>query len=154
MKTRKFLLGFDLAFQVILFSVAIFSGLGMVVSSGGTVIFLGMALLALGGWQLGSGVIMGIILKDNLRAKYFFASVVYLMMISGVERLSLKFGEYTEIFLGSVFIAIIPLCIAFWYLRLTNSTLEKLNKLGDVVKYPDDLEDVLDSEEVFKSIDG
>ncbi|MFK8005109.1 MAG: hypothetical protein AB8H03_02005 [Saprospiraceae bacterium] len=154
MKTRKILLNVDLVIQGLLIFAATSLTFGTLVSTGESVIFLGFVLLGLGGWQLGSGVIMGIILKDNLRAKYFFGSVAYLIMISGVGSLSLKFGKYTEIFLGSAFIVIIPLCIAFWYLRLTNSTLEKLNKLGDVVKYPDDLEDVLDSEEIFKPIEN
>ena len=153
MKTQKFLLNIDIFIQFILIFITSFLALGTLISTGESAIFLGLSLLALGGWQLGSGVIMGIILKDELRAKYFIGSVVYLIMISGVSNLSLKFGKYTEIFLSSVFIVIIPLCIAIWYLRLTNSTLEELNKLGDVVKYPDDLEDVLDSEEIFRPIE-
>ena len=153
MKTRKILLGIDLVIQGILIFVTSFTALGTLASAGEFAIFLGFALLALGGWQLGSGVIMGIILKDNLRAKYFVGSVFYLIMISGAGSLSLKLGKYMEIFLSSVFIAIIPLCIAFWYLRLTNASIEKLDKLGDVVEIPDDLEDILDSEEIFKSIE-
>ena len=135
MKTRKFLLRIDLVIQATLFFVTSLMALGTLVSSGESAILLGLALLALGGWQLGSGLIMGIILKDELRGRYLFGSVVYLLIISGVSSLSLKLGKYSEIFLSSVFIAIIPLCIAFWYLRLTNSTLEKLDKLGDVVRY-------------------
>jgi len=150
MKTQKILLNVDLVIQGLLIFATTFLALGTLVSTGESAIFLGFALLGLGGWQLGSGVIMGIILKDNLRAKYFFGSVAYLIIISGVGSLSLKFGKYTEIFLGSIFIVIIPLCIAFWYFNLTKSALEKLNQLGEVVKYPDDLENVLDSDEIFK----
>ena len=152
MRTQKILLRIDLAIQAILFFVTSLTALGTLVSSGESAILLGFALLALGGWQLGSGVIMGIILKDNLRVKYLIGSVVYLLIISGVGSLSLKLGKYSEIFIGSVFIVIIPLCIAFWYLRLTNSTLAKLNALGEVVEIPADFEDVLDSEEIFKNI--
>jgi len=147
------LLTIDLIFQGILFLGTVIAAFGTLVTGGDMGIFLGYGLLFLGGWQLGSGVIMGIILKDNLRAKYFFGSVLYLIMIVGLGNLLLSGGKFAEIFFGSVFITIIPLMIASWYLRLTNSTLNKLNEFDDVAANPEEYENILDSEEIFKPIE-
>ena len=52
------------------------------VSQGALGMILGYMLFFLGVWQLGSGVIIGIVLRDGKRAEYFFASIAYLVSIN------------------------------------------------------------------------
>lgn len=152
MRTRKILLNIDLLFQVILFFGAVGSALLTAASGGLMFAFFVFAILLLGLWQMTSGVIMGIILKDNLRAKYFFASIFYWILIITLGQLVFGLGGAIGVMFTMIFVVIIPLRAAFWYLKLTNLTLNKLNVLDDSVTNMDEFEDVLDSEEIFKPI--
>lgn len=150
MKTRKILLNFDFVIQTLLLFLAVASAFVTLVSKGDFGILLGYALLLLGGWQLGSGAIVGLMLRDRKRAMYFFGSITYLVLIRIFGDLIPKLNDTINITLISIFIVIIPLCIAFWYLRLTKSTIIELEKN---IEIPEDMRDVLDSEEIFKPLE-
>lgn len=149
MKARRILFKIDVFFQTILFFGAFSSGVLTAVTGGGTFIFFGLALFFLGAWQLGSGLIMGILLKDLVRIKYFFLSVIYVLFLMGIaDYFESQKGIAYSIFL-IVFVGIIPMAIAYWYMTWTTRTAqewkEKLKEINE-----EDLEDILDSGEFLR----
>ncbi len=150
MKTRKILLNVDLVIQGILILLAILGAITTAVTFGEAGIALGYALLLLGGWQLGSGVFMGIILRDEVRAKYFLGSVIYLLLIATFGDFLPKNNDHVWKIFGVIFIVIIPMLIAFWYFKLTKSTIKKIEMNIEV---PSEMKDILDSEEIFRPIE-
>lgn len=152
MRTRKFLLNVDLTIQNILFFGTILCGFLTGITIGAFGFFLLYFLLFLGIWQLASGVIMGFILEDGKRAKYFFGSIFYLTIIIAVSSVLNISNELLAKFLILIFYVLIPLLIAFWYLKLTSKSLTKIKNLENGIKIPEEMNDVLDSEEIFKPI--
>jgi len=150
MKTRKILLNVDLVIQSLLLFLAIASALGTMISKGAVGIILGYALLVLGGWQLGSGVIIGLMLSDRKRAEYVFWSIAYLCTIGVLGNLNPVSNGEMNMVLAFIFIAAIPLCIAYWYLKLTKNTIKKIET---AIEIPGEMKGILDSDEIFKPIE-
>lgn len=151
MRTRKFLLNVDLVIQTLLLFLAVASVFGTLASKGAFGIILGYVLFFLGAWQMGSGAIIGILLRDRKRAEYFFGSIVYLISIGVLGNLNpISIGEINMV-LAFIFIAAIPLWIAYWYWKLTKDIIEKLEI---EVEIPEEMRDVLDSEEIFRPIEN
>jgi len=144
----KTLLKIDSFIQTMLFFVSLILGLTSLATLGVTGFILGYSLLFLGAWQLLSGFLLTIILKDVNRLRYFLGSVVYvLLLILGVNLLN-SVKSSLALTLGFIFIVIIPMVIAYWYLRLTNKTLKEL-KTGQKKLTENEMESILDSEEVL-----
>ncbi len=140
----KTLLKIDTFFQTLLFYVTLGLGVITLISLGSTFIFLGCSLFFLGAWQLLSGLLWSISLKNINRLRYFLGSSAYvLLLISGSNILELE-----SIALGVIFVAAIPMMIAYWYLRLTNETLKEWDR-GRKRFTENEMENILDSEEVL-----
>ena len=91
-----------------------------------------------------SGLLWSISLKNINRLRYFLGSSAYvLLLISGSNILELE-----SIALGVIFVAAIPMMIAYWYLRLTNETLKEWDR-GRKRFTENEMENILDSEEVL-----
>lgn len=110
-----------------------------------------ITLPILGAWQLLSATITFSLLKDRRRKKYLLYSIAYL----GLMFLSVHFGDYIltdlgEFLIGVIFIPI-PFGIAIWYYLETTNTLKELEKKG-IVKMPESMNEILDSQEIFKTI--
>lgn len=153
MKTRKILVNVDFYVQMFLFIVAAASGLFALIEMDMFILLFGAVLFVLGFWQVMSALILGIMLSDGKRAQYlvlsFFYVAIFILTMSVVE----NGRSGTPIFIWVAFGGLIPLGFAFYYLRLTRHSLKELEDLGEIVKMPKELDDVLDSEEIFKPIE-
>ena len=131
----------DIVVQKILFFVVCISAI--------VVYPLALSLPALGAWQLFSAFTIRKRLKDEFRKKYLPYSISYL----GFMVLSFFLADYIgsglyEFMIGLIFIPI-PFCIAIWYYLETSSTLKHLKRQG-IVEMPEAMNEILDSEEIFK----
>lgn len=150
-QTQKSWLNLGFIIQSLLFFAAVGSGLVGVVMGGNALLIFAISLLFLGLWQMGSGVIMGIIFNDKLRTYYFLTSIIYLMFSVGLGMIVFGLGKVIWSIYLIIFGGIIPLGIAYWYLKLTNLTLKKLRSFNGVGEHPDGVEDILDSGDIFNS---
>lgn len=153
MKAHLTLLTIDSVIQLILLVLLGGTGLVALLTSGETLIIFGFLLLVTGAWQLLSGIIFGIIRNDGDRGKYVFGSMAYLIAI-GVGGNLLSQVIAASLFLNItaiIFIAILPCLIAGWYFRLTQNDVNRLrDELQGLVRVDDTMNDILDSEEIFK----
>lgn len=104
-----------------------------------------ITLPVLGAWQLFSAAVITYRLKDRKRTKYLIFSVAYLGMMYLSTMID---GGLQPFFSGVIFIPI-PFGIAIWYYLETKNKLKELEKLG-IAEMPDVMENILDSEEIFK----
>lgn len=132
----------DIVVQKILFFVVCITGV---------VIFpLMITLPILGGWQLLSAGIIWIRLKDKLRMKYLLCSISYLaLMFLSVFSTDFFKSDFFQFIIGIMFIPI-PFGISIWYYLETKNTLLELEEMG-IVEMPEAMNDILDSEEIFKT---
>lgn len=143
----KTLLKIDTFFQTLLFYVTLSMGAISLIMWEETILAFGCGLFFLGAWQLVSGFVFSIILKDSNRWKYFLGSTGYVLLLITVSDFINK-KDSLEILLAIVFIAIIPMAIAFWYLGLANKTLKEWDtERGKFTE--NEMEHILDSEEVL-----
>ncbi len=154
MKTAKsVLLSIDVVVQLISLVLLGGSVLLALLSKGETTIFVGLVLFFLGIWQVGSGVIFGIVRNDGKRGEYVIGSLVYVSLLffgSYVLNGSSINGFVTWILI-TLFFLIIPSGIAIWYFKYSRADLTKLeleNKNRVVINF--DMDDVLDCEEILK----
>ncbi|MFK7775124.1 MAG: hypothetical protein AB8F94_23485 [Saprospiraceae bacterium] len=111
---------------------------------------LSMTMPLLGAWQLFSGLATKGWFDDKKREKYLRNSFVLLGLMFG----SYYFADYFEgsgIFIFALFLmfVIIPMCTALWYYIVTKHSLEDLQK-QNIVDVPESMNEILDSEEIFK----
>jgi hypothetical protein len=151
-KTQKSWLNVGFAIQSLLFFAAVGSGLIGFVMGGTALLIFATSLLFLGLWQMGSGVIMGKVLSDKIRTYYFYGSLIYLLFSLGLGMIAFSLGKVFLVIFITIFGGIIPLGIAYWYIKLTNLTLKRLRAFNGVGDHPDGVEDVLDSGDIFNSI--
>lgn len=151
-QTQKFWLSTGFIIQSLLFFAAIGSGLVGVFTGGMALLIFAISLLLLGLWQLGSGVIIGIVLNDKISTYYFYASIIYIIFSVGLGMIAFSLGKVFWSGFLITFGGIIPLGIAYWYLKLTNLTLKKLRTFRGVGEHPDGVEGILDSGDIFNSI--
>jgi len=133
----------DIVIQKVLFFLVIITGI---------ILFpLMVTLPALGAWQLFSAFTIRWCLTDKVRKKYLLFSFAYLgVMFLSVNLTDHFRSDFYGFLVGLVFIPI-PFGIAVWYFFTTKNTLRELEKL-DIVEIPETMENVLDSEEIFKTI--
>lgn len=77
MNTKKAFLSIDVVAQLILLILLVVSTLLAILSGGETAIYVGLVLFFLGLWQVGSGILFGIIRNDGKRAEYVIKSLAY-----------------------------------------------------------------------------
>ncbi len=131
----------DIVVQKVLFFLVVITGIFLMP--------LMITLPALGGWQLLSAFIIRWRLKDEIRKRYLIFSIAYIgLMFLSVYLNDNYRSDYDEFFIGLIFIPI-PFGIAIWYFITTKNTLKELNKL-EIVEIPEEMENILDSEEIFK----
>ncbi len=150
-QTQKSWLSTGFIIQSLLFFAAAGSGVIGFVMGGKALFIFAISLLLLGLWQMGSGVIMGRVLNDKKRTYYFYGSLIYLLFSFGLGMIAFSLGKVFWLIFITVFGGIIPLVIAYWYIKLTNLTLKKLNSFNGVGEYPEGVEDILDSGDIFNS---
>lgn len=122
----------------------------LVVITGIFLMPLMITLPALGAWQLFSAFLIRWRLKDEIRKKYLIFSIAYLGLMFALIYFGDNFGfRDHEFLIGFIFIPI-PFGIAIWYFIATKNTLKELQKL-EIVEMPEAMENILDSEEIFKS---
>jgi len=135
MKTNKLLLKIDLVAQMVLMSTLIAAFIiALFTWDDGNVEILFNIEIALGVWQVGSALIMGVVLRDKERFRYlkmvfiFFVSIfLSIPVLSGIGFFIGEFlGTFTDIIgnvLGIMTVLImlfgIPLTYAWWYLFKT-----------------------------------
>jgi len=153
MKTKKALLSIDVVVQLILLILLIGATLISTLSGGDTAIFLGLVLFFLGLWQVGSGILFGIIRNDGKRAEYVIKSVIYVAVLYfgcfAMEGSSIN--GFVTWFLIILFFLVIPSGIAVWYFRYSQADLEKLRleyKNRMIINF--DMDDILDADEILK----
>ena len=131
----------DIVVQKVLFVLVVVTGVFLLP--------LMITLPALGAWQLFSAFIIWWRLKDVIRKRYLLFSIAYLVLlfISGYSQGYIRVDVY-EFLLALIFV-FIPFGIAMWYFITTKNTLKKLQKL-EIVEIPEAMENILDSEEIFK----
>ena len=150
-KTQKSWLNVGFIIQSLLFFAAVGSGLIGVVMGGKALLVFAISLLILGLWQMGSGVIMGKVLNDRIRTYYFCGSLIYLLFSLGLGMIAFSLGKVFLVIFIIVFGGIIPLGIAYWYIKLTNLTLKKISAFNGVGDHPEGVENVLDSGDIFNN---
>lgn len=136
-----------------MFFGAILCGFLTGVTMGAFGFFLLYVLLILGIWQLASSLIMGFILEDGKRAEFFFGSIFYVAALLFVTSFLSILNESLAGFLLLIFYALLPLGIVFWYLKLTSKSLSEVKNLENSIKFPEEMDDILDSEEIFRLIE-
>ncbi|MFK8005108.1 MAG: hypothetical protein AB8H03_02000 [Saprospiraceae bacterium] len=123
--------------------------LGLAVMTGIFLMPLMITLPILGGWQLLSASIIWWRLRDQIRIRYLFFSIAYLILMFLSVYLENPYQrDIYEFLIGLIFIPI-PFGIAIWYLNTTQNTLKGLEKLK-IVEMPETMENILDNEEIFK----
>ena len=107
----------------------------------------------MGGWQLFSGFVTRGWFEDKMREKYLRNSFIYLGLMFGTYYFMYYFeGIEAYIFVLFFVFVVIPLSIAIWYYVVTKHSLEDLLK-KEIVDIPESMNDILDIEEIFKSIE-
>ncbi|MFT6322067.1 MAG: hypothetical protein ACJAT4_003002 [Granulosicoccus sp.] len=96
---------------------------------------------------------MGFILEDGKRAEFFFGSIFYVVALLFVTSFLSILNESLAVLLLMIFYALIPLGIVSWYLKLTSKSLSEVKNLENSIKFPKEMDDILDSEEIFKPIE-
>lgn len=153
MKTRKKIVNVDFHIQRFLFAICAVLGAATFLTEGAAILLFGFLLFFLGIWQVLSALILGMMLSDRKRGKYLLFSLCYLGIVGLSAVIIEYFGGPNSNILGIIFIGIVPFALSFYYLRLTKHSLKELEHLGKVVKMPKQLDDILDSEEIFKPIE-
>ena len=110
-------------------------------------LMISIPLILLGAWQLFSGIYLGLKLKDSNRAIYLVFSTVLLLLMFTATNINMS-GDGEFLIFSIVFI-IVPFITALCYLKYSFITLDKLG--GDKYEIFTDreMEEVLDSEELF-----
>lgn len=121
----------------------------LVVITGVLLMPLMITLPVLGAWQLFSAFLIRWRLKDEIRKKYLLFSIAYLGLMFLSVYLENHYREDSYEFLLGLFFIPIPFGIAIWYFIATKKTLKELQKL-EIVEMPEAMENILDSEEIFK----
>lgn len=144
MKSQIKFLKTDILIQKILFLLILLSAL--------PVITLSITLPILGVWQLFSAFKTRDWFEDEMRKKYLRNCFAYLGLMFGAFYLMEYFrGVDAYIFVLFLVFVLIPMFIAVWYYVVTKHSLEDLLKKG-IVDIPEEMENILDSEEIFKPI--
>lgn len=152
MNTKKAFLSIDVVAQLILLILLVVSTLLAILSGGETAIYVGLVLFFLGLWQVGSGILFGIIRNDGKRAEYVIKSLAYVFFLafgcSILEGSSINgFVTWSLIIL---FFLVIPSGIAVWYFRHSQADLEKLRlEIKNEIFISNDKDNILDSEEIL-----
>jgi len=153
MKGKGILLSIDLVGQLILLILLGGSVVVSILSAGTTLIFTGLVLFFLGLWQVGSGLLFGIIRSDGRRAEYVVKSIIYVCVLFFGSFLldGVTLPMFFNWFLIILFFLVIPSGIANWYYQYSQKDLAKLKtEERNQIPTTSDLDDILDSEEILR----
>lgn len=153
MKSKRILLSIDTVGQLILLILLGGAVVISILTAGTTSLLIGCVLFILGGWQLLSGLFVGIMRSDGKRFEYLFRSVVYLSFLySSTYFLSgWDIPPFLGIFLMVLFFLVIPSGIAIWYYKYSQRDLEKIRieEKNETLNISE-MDDILDSEEILR----
>ncbi len=131
----------DIVVQKVLFFLVVITGIFLMP--------LFITMPTLGAWQLFSAFTIRWRLKDEIRKRYLLFSIAYLGLMFGSVYMQDNFRFDAFDYLLPLIFILIPFGIAIWYFIKTKNTLKELKKLG-IVEMPEEMENILDSEEIFK----